>query len=130
MDEHERRVAQVIGSEARDAPRGQRSFLLHDNQVLVQAGERENECLAQRKQIHYDAKTVNTCPKPIEDCKVGPGDWLVLNFKLSKDSGYVDCPNHQTTVNMRHDQTIATRMTSILELFIDRVTAYANEGNH
>ena len=56
LEEHERMVAQVIGSEARDAPRGQRSLMLLEHQVLLQAGEREDECLALRKQIHFDAK--------------------------------------------------------------------------
>ena len=41
MEEHERRVAQVIGSEARDALRGQRSHMLHEHQVLLWAGETE-----------------------------------------------------------------------------------------
>ena len=41
MEENERRVAQVIGSEARDALRVQRSHMLHEHQVLLQAGERE-----------------------------------------------------------------------------------------
>ena len=39
LDEHGRMVAQVIGSQARDALRGQRSHILHENQVLVQAEE-------------------------------------------------------------------------------------------
>ena len=61
---------------------------------------------------------MNTCPKPVEDCKVGPEDWLVLNFELSKDSGYVNYPNHQTTVNMRLYPTKVTRKISILELLL------------
>ena len=36
MEENERRVAQVIGSDARDALRGQRSHLLHEHHVLLQ----------------------------------------------------------------------------------------------
>ena len=52
----ERSAAQLIGSEARDALRGQRSLMLHEHQVLVPAGEREEECLALRKQILHDAK--------------------------------------------------------------------------
>ena len=52
----ERSVAQLIGSEARDAFRGQRSHMLHEHQVLVQAGEREKECLALTKEILHDAK--------------------------------------------------------------------------
>ena len=42
MDENERRVAQMIGSDARDALRGQRSRMLHEHQVLLQATEKEN----------------------------------------------------------------------------------------
>ena len=71
MDEHERRVTQVTGFEAREAPRGQRSFLLHDNLVFLRAGERRGAS-RQRKQIHVQGKTVNTCPKLIDDWKVGP----------------------------------------------------------
>ena len=41
MEENGRTVAQVIGSEARDAARGQRSHVLHEHQVLLQAGERK-----------------------------------------------------------------------------------------
>ena len=33
-------MAQVIGSEARDAPRGQRSHMLHEHQVLLQSQEK------------------------------------------------------------------------------------------
>ena len=40
LEENERRVAEVIGSEARDAPRDQRSHMWHDHQVLLKAGER------------------------------------------------------------------------------------------
>ena len=35
IEEHGRRVAQVIGSAARDAPRGQRSHILHEHQVVL-----------------------------------------------------------------------------------------------
>ena len=48
------------------------------------------------------SKTVNTW---IEDCKVGPEDWLVLNFELSKVFGFVNCQIHQTAVDMRHHPT-------------------------
>ena len=41
MEENERRVAQVIGSEAREALRSQRSHGLLEHEVLFQAGERE-----------------------------------------------------------------------------------------
>ena len=58
--------------------------MLHEHQVLVQAGDRKEECLALRKPIYIyiyiyykKAKRVIKCPKPIEDCKVGPEDWLV-----------------------------------------------------
>ena len=41
MEENERRVTQVIGSEARDALRGQRSQMLHEPHVLLHARERK-----------------------------------------------------------------------------------------
>ena len=41
MEENERRVAQVIGSNALDAPRGQRSHMLLEHLVLLQVGERK-----------------------------------------------------------------------------------------
>ena len=49
-EENERRVAQVIVSEARDALRGQRSHVLQEHQVLLQAGERETECVKSQMQ--------------------------------------------------------------------------------
>ena len=41
LEDNERRVAQVTGSEARDAPRGQRSHKLHEHQVLLKAGGKQ-----------------------------------------------------------------------------------------
>ena len=38
LEEHERTVAPVIGSEARGAPRGQRSHMIQKHQVLLHAG--------------------------------------------------------------------------------------------
>ena len=52
LEEHVKRVAQVIGSEARDALRGQRIHMFLEHQVLVQTGEREDECPALRKHIY------------------------------------------------------------------------------
>ena len=44
MEESERRATQVIGSNARDAPRGQKKHVLHEHQVLLlQARDREKE---------------------------------------------------------------------------------------
>ena len=37
--------SQVFGSEARDALRSPRSHMLHEHQVLLQAGEEETECV-------------------------------------------------------------------------------------
>ena len=42
-EENERRVAHMIGSEAREALRGQRNHKLQEHQVLFQAWERETE---------------------------------------------------------------------------------------
>ena len=51
MEENGREVAQVIGSEAREAPRGQRthtrSQMMHEHKVFFLVGEREIE-LAKR----------------------------------------------------------------------------------
>ena len=41
MEESERRVAQAVGSEARDALRGQRSHMLHEHQFPLQSGDGE-----------------------------------------------------------------------------------------
>ena len=41
MKENDRRVALMIGSDAREALRGQRNHMLHEHQVLLHAGERE-----------------------------------------------------------------------------------------
>ena len=55
MEENERRVAQVIGSEARTAKCGQSSHKLHEHQVLLQAGEREKEHL--KNQVHSELES-------------------------------------------------------------------------
>ena len=47
-EENERRVAKVVGSEAWDALRGQRSHMLHEHQVLLQAGERESKIVREK----------------------------------------------------------------------------------
>ena len=41
MEENERRGGQLTGSEAREAPRGQRVRMLHEHQVLLHGEERE-----------------------------------------------------------------------------------------
>ena len=60
-------------------------------------------------------KTVNTCPRPIEDCKVEPEDRIEENLGRSKDCGSVNCQIHGTSVLMPHHPTRVTRTTSILE---------------
>ena len=52
MEENERRGAQVIGSEAREALRGQRSRMLHEHQVLLQVRERTKEFVNSELQSH------------------------------------------------------------------------------
>ena len=59
-EEHERRVAQVLRSETREAPRGPRIHMLHEHQVLLQVGEREKEFV--KKQDALGA--------PVTHCKV------------------------------------------------------------
>ena len=53
----------------------------------------------------------------------------VLNFEKNEDSGYVNYPIHHTAVIMHHHPTNVTRMISIFEAFIDRATAYSNQGS-
>ena len=52
MGEHERRVAQVIGSDVRGAPRGKRSHMLHEHEVLLPAEQREKEFVT--SQMHSE----------------------------------------------------------------------------
>ena len=59
MEEHERTVAQVIGSEVRDALRGQRSHMLHEHQVLLPAGEREEEFVNSQMQTELQSYIVS-----------------------------------------------------------------------
>ena len=59
MEEHGRRVTQVIGSEARGAPRGQRSHMLHEHQVPLQNGEREKEFV--KSQMHSELQSHIIC---------------------------------------------------------------------
>ena len=51
----ERRVTQMFGSEARGAPRGQRSHMLHEHQVPLQNGEREKEFV--KSQMHSELQS-------------------------------------------------------------------------
>ena len=80
------KVESLIGSEARDALRGQRSHMLHEHQVLVQAGEREEECLALRKQILHDAKrwiNIQSLSKTAQlDLKIGSCAELRIKRRL------------------------------------------------
>ena len=55
IEEHERRVAQVIGSAARDALRGRASHILHEQQVLHQAGQRQEEF--EKSQMHSEPRS-------------------------------------------------------------------------
>ena len=70
-----------------------------------------------------------TCPKPVEDSKVGLVDWLVQSVELSKDSGFVNYPIHQTAVMMLHHRTKVTRTISIMELLlIERMLTSINDS--
>ena len=59
-----------------------------------------------------------SCPKLVENCKVGPEDWLVQNFELSKDFGFANYQIHQTAVFMPHQPTKVTRMISTKGLLL------------
>ena len=61
-------------------------------------------------------KTVCSCSKLVGDSKVGPEDWLVQNFELKTDCGFVNYKIHQTAVNMPHNPTKAMWTISIMEL--------------
>ena len=64
QQENERRVAQLIGSEARDALRGQRSHMLHEHQVLLQAREREKEFVKSQMQSELQSRTMQVIEEP------------------------------------------------------------------
>ena len=68
MEEHERRVAQVIWSEAREALRGQRSQMLHQHPVLLQAGERENTFV--KSQMHSELQSLKVIKRSLHDREV------------------------------------------------------------
>ena len=51
LEEHERRVAQVIGFDARDALRGQRNHMLQEHHVLLQTGEEEKELVLSKSNV-------------------------------------------------------------------------------
>ena len=59
MEEHEGRMAQVIGSEARDALHGQRRHMLHERQVLHQAGERAKEFVNSQTHLELQSHVVS-----------------------------------------------------------------------
>ena len=59
MEEHERRVAELIESEARDAPRCQRSNLCMNIQFFFQAGEREEKFV--KSQMHSELQSHIVC---------------------------------------------------------------------
>ena len=88
-------------------------------------------CRASRKPLYFIAssrlpqaewevwsKAVKTCPKPIEYFKVWLEDWLVQNFTLSKDFGFVNYQIHQAAVNMPHHPMKVTKTISIMELLL------------
>ena len=54
MEEDERRVARVIGSEARDALRGQRSHLLHEHRVSSSSRRRRESKSVRESQMHSE----------------------------------------------------------------------------
>ena len=64
QQENERRVEQVIGSEARDALRGWRTHMLHEHQVLLQAGEREKEFVKSQMQSELHSRTMWVIEEP------------------------------------------------------------------
>ena len=55
LEENEGRVAQLIGSEARQAFRGQRNHMVQEHQVLLQAGERDP--LYVKSQMHSELQS-------------------------------------------------------------------------
>ena len=61
MEEHERRVAEGIGSKARGALRGQGRHTLREHQVLLQEGEREKQFV--QSQIHSEQQSHNICSR-------------------------------------------------------------------
>ena len=109
LGEHERRVAQVVVSEARGL-RGQRSHILHENQVLVQAEERS--VLPRGNRYTIKAKRCVHVQSLSKIAKLDPEDWLVQNFELSKDFGFANFQIHQTAVFLPHHPTKVTRMIS------------------
>ena len=57
--------------------------------------------------------------KHIDNCNVGAGVWLLPNFELGKDCGFV---NYQTRIEralMRQPAKV-TQMTSMMETLMDR----------
>ena len=63
MQENEKKVAQVIGSEARDALRGQRSKMLHEHQALLQAGEGEKKFVKSHTHLNLQSHSVTSHKK-------------------------------------------------------------------
>ena len=106
----------------------QKGFVLHRQQQT--SPSRMTGAFRPEKAETLQSKMVNTCPKPIEDCKVGAEDWPVQNFKLNKDSSVVE-QIHQTAVNMPRHPTKARRTISITELLlIERLLVPTNAINY
>ena len=60
MEERERRVANMIGSKAREALHGQRNNMFQEHQVLLQAREREKEVFF-KNQMHSELQSHVVC---------------------------------------------------------------------
>ena len=135
-------VAMLLESPCASSPAAD---LTNQNDFLWTQGAREEELLAHRS-IYKN--TVNTSPKPREDCKVGPEDWFVQNFELDKDSimepsliepinvkcyprSFVNYQIHPTAVKMLHHPTKVTRTISIMVLLlIERLLMPTNAINY
>ena len=63
MEENERRVAQVIGSEARDALRGQRSHMLHEHSRRKRNIVREKSDALGLTVTHCKVSKIITCSR-------------------------------------------------------------------
>ena len=78
------------------------------------------------RRANLEGKTLNPFARHIEDCKVGAEVWLVQNFGLRKDFGFVNCQIHQPVFPSHRQRTKVTRRTSFMELSLIEPTNLTN----
>ena len=78
----------------------------------------------------YRSKTVNTCPKLVEDCKVGPQERLArAELRTEQRLWLCELPDSPDSSECALSSNESDEDDSEHGAFIDRATAYSNQGS-